>query len=132
MSFLNQHPRQGPDYTPGDWELDPIRFCNKQWAVTDYGIENVAGPYHYALPKKTLRGNLHHVGEKLWVDRQMFAEAYAKALEMHGADPRRTGRHAMAARPRASRERHGAACSPTMQPAPNPRNKRANQTHARR
>jgi hypothetical protein len=72
-----------PDYTPGHWELDPIHFYNKQWAVTDYGIENVAGPYHCGLPKEMLHTNalalLEHVGKKRWVDPGMFAQVYAKA-----------------------------------------------------
>lgn len=71
-------------------ELSPVLWRNAQWAVTEYGIENVCGRYHYYIGKSQLSPSwrwIEHVGAKTWVDPELFAEAYAKAIEIHGAKP---------------------------------------------
>lgn len=66
------------------WETDPVRWRNWQWAVTDYGIENVKGPYHYYIPKGSF-GDWwpDHMEAKNWVDAAAFNECFAKAKELH-------------------------------------------------
>ena len=83
---------RGRAYRPCDWELDRVRFQNRQWAVTDYGIENVRGPYHYYIAKADLkipmgspdRTWIDHMASKNWVDVGAFREAFSMALEIHG------------------------------------------------
>ncbi len=79
-------------YIPGDWDTDPIRYRNRQWAVTEYGLENVAGPYHYHIPGTDLRipmgGDgtwVDHMSAKNWVDIDAFEDAFRRALEIHGS-----------------------------------------------
>jgi hypothetical protein len=77
-------------YEPARWETDKVLFRNKQWAVTEYGIENIAGPYHYYIGKGQLhqimgvRGDWRdHMAEKNWVDAEAFNECFVKALDIH-------------------------------------------------
>jgi hypothetical protein len=71
-------------------------FQNKQWAVTDFGIERVPdeeSPFEYLLPREQLlkqdRDRLRfydwpiHMAEKTGVDIEWFLEAFTKALEFH-------------------------------------------------
>lgn len=80
-------------YKAGNWETDPIIWRSLQWAVTDHGIENVRGPYHYHIAKGDLKITMgtpgrtwvHHMASKNWVDAELFEEAYERALEIHGS-----------------------------------------------
>ena len=71
-------------------------FHNKQWEVTEYGLESCEPkvPYKYAieaarLGKKTTRGNQTlyewpvQLTEKSWVDIEAFIEAFKEALKLH-------------------------------------------------
>jgi hypothetical protein len=75
-----------------DWDTCAVLFRNATWAVTTYGIENVAGPYHYHIEKECLLqamgdgGWPAHMREKTWVDAADFAEVFAKALSLHGME----------------------------------------------
>jgi len=83
-------------YLPCEWDVDPIRYRNRQWAVTAYGIENIRGPYHYYIPKSDLKITMgspgrtwvDHMAEKNWVDVDAFSEAFNRALEIHGGTER--------------------------------------------
>lgn len=72
------------------WETDKILWRNRQWAVTSYGIENVAGPYHYYIDaNKITQAWLNwpeHMREKNWVDEEMFDECYTQAVKIHGKE----------------------------------------------
>ncbi len=80
-------------YKAGEWETDPILWRNLQWAVTEYGIENVRGPYHYHIAKSDFhipmgtpdRTWVHHMASKNWVDAELFEEAFQHALEIYGS-----------------------------------------------
>ena len=69
-------------------------FQNRQWKVTNYGVETrkPEAPYQFEakqLLETTDRGNglLYdwpvHLAEKSWVDIEAFIEVFAKALEIH-------------------------------------------------
>lgn len=74
---------------PREWEIDRVLFERGQWAVTEFGIENTCGPYHYALswsdisldiaPGKTW---VDHMARKNWVVADDFRRAhdYAKLM----------------------------------------------------
>lgn len=78
-------------YEKKTWETDAILFQNQQWAVTTYGLENIAGPYHYPIPKSDLEITMgaqgrtwcDHMAEKNWVDVDAFEEAFDVAMETH-------------------------------------------------
>jgi hypothetical protein len=73
-------------YRQGDWETDPVLWRNAQWAVTEYGIENVAGPYHYYIPGPNFEEWWpDHMSEKNWVDQGMFKDCYDRAARIHAA-----------------------------------------------
>ena len=78
-------------YNPGKWDTDPIKYRNRQWAVTEYGLENIAGPYHYYIPCTDLHIRMgadgtwvNHMSAKNWVDIDAFNEAFQRALEIFG------------------------------------------------
>jgi hypothetical protein len=81
-------------YRPATWETDKVLWRNAQWAVTTYGIENVAGPYHYCIEKRRIPerflshsgpiGWVEHMSQKTWVDADAFAEVFAQARQIHG------------------------------------------------
>jgi hypothetical protein len=93
LDFETNEPKKirSDAYDGGKWETDPVLFRNRQWAVTEYGIENVAGPYHYYISKDQLpwtmgaedRNWCHHMSEKTWVDDAAFDEVFEKAIEIH-------------------------------------------------
>lgn len=71
-----------------------ILYENKQWAVTDTGIEHLGG-WAYHIPKSTLLqgrgedlGQAYqqpiHVGCKTSVDMYLFLDAYYHAIILHG------------------------------------------------
>jgi hypothetical protein len=70
---------------PQNWETDPVKWRNWQWAVTSYGIENVKGPYHYYIGRGDLRADWwpSHMAAKNWVDGAAFRECFDKARELH-------------------------------------------------
>jgi hypothetical protein len=71
------------EYKPKTWETSPVVWANSQWAVTEYGIENVAGPYHYYIDKERIFLGDHwlmHMDGKNWVILPLFAEAYVRAV----------------------------------------------------
>jgi hypothetical protein len=80
-------------YLPRHWEVDPIYYQNRQWAVTRYGIENVAGPYHYYISKADFKKQMgsgeygwpHHMAGKNWVDQPAFLDAFERACERFGS-----------------------------------------------
>jgi hypothetical protein len=64
----------------------PDLFANRQWRVTDYGIESVHPPAPDYFVEKSRLSELdwpEHMAEKTWVDIEAFIEAYEKALELH-------------------------------------------------
>jgi hypothetical protein len=68
---------------PRRWETSPVIWANEQWAVTEYGMENVAGPYHYYINKDQIRLGDHwlsHMDGKNWVILPHFAEAHERAV----------------------------------------------------
>jgi hypothetical protein len=95
-SFMEIEPgrkfNQRRAYLPCEWDTDPIRYRNRQWAVTDYGIENIRGPYHYYIPKSDLKMRMgspdrtwvDHMAEKNWVDVEAFQDAFQRALKTFG------------------------------------------------
>jgi hypothetical protein len=79
-------------YREPTWTTDKTLYGGSQWAVTEYGIENLSGPYHYHIPKSDLRMRMGHAGtwvdhmaEKNWVDVDDFRDIYNRALEIHEA-----------------------------------------------
>jgi hypothetical protein len=77
-------------YEAANWETDKVLWRNAQWAVTTYGIENVAGPYHYFIEKERLSQIMgedgdwrDHMAQKTWVVSSQFNECFAKAKEIH-------------------------------------------------
>lgn len=66
---------------------DKTHYMGLQWAVTDYGIEQVDGPYH--IPMRDLGmdvgegGWVGHMAEKTWVDIEDFRRALDIALKVH-------------------------------------------------
>jgi hypothetical protein len=71
-----------------------VLFQNRQWAVTDYGVESVKPAPSYNFTAERLvetadygAGDLYswlvHMAEKTWVDIEAFIEAFTKALELH-------------------------------------------------
>jgi len=91
-----QHPRMWDDH---GGELDRILWRNRQWAVTDYGLENTLGPVHYHIPWSDVLARQgaafswpQHMAEKTWVDADMFRQAHDKALAMQ--QHRTGGEHA--------------------------------------
>lgn len=72
-------------YAEPHWATDRVLWRNSQWAVTDYGIENVAGPYHYAIEAIAITAAHRwpdHMAGKWWVDRLAFEECYAQAVSL--------------------------------------------------
>lgn len=72
-------------YKPARWTTDAIHYKNIQWAVTDFGIENVAGPYHYFIPFREIGVSidwLDHMAGKNWVDIEEFEDAYDYAVDL--------------------------------------------------
>lgn len=87
-----RHPLSDRAFEQAFWETGEVLWCNAQWAVTTYGIENVRGPYHYFIEAfliSDLRARGHggdwrnHMAEKNWVDVQMFEECFEHALRIH-------------------------------------------------
>ena len=72
-----------------NWDTDRVMFQNRQWAVTEFGLENIAGPYHYWISKADLfismgtpdRTWRDHMKSKNWVDEDQFNEAYDRAVK---------------------------------------------------
>jgi hypothetical protein len=77
-------------------ELAEVFWLGRQWAVTLYGLETIAEPYHYFLEARML-GSLRqgeraydsmvHMMEKDWLDVDDFLTAYLIALSFHGIRP---------------------------------------------
>lgn len=69
-------------------QLDPVISATGQWAITEYGVENVRGPYLYSIPWADIRTQpktfdwTEHMAEKNWVHVPSFEAVYAKAVEM--------------------------------------------------
>jgi hypothetical protein len=69
--------------------LHPMIWRGKQWAVTEFGIENLDGTY--VIEAKRLHENidrhswLAHMGEKTWVDTEDFATAWLVAIAVYGS-----------------------------------------------
>lgn len=77
-------------YDVGHWKTEAVLFKNRQWAVTEFGIENITGPEHYYIKKDLLpsageddRTLCQHMAGKSWVDDAAFEEAFDKAIEIH-------------------------------------------------
>ena len=75
--------------SPRTWETDRVLFEQGQWAVTEFGIENMFGPYHYALSwsdiSQDVAWNLtwvEHMAQKNWVIANDFKAAndYARQV----------------------------------------------------
>jgi hypothetical protein len=71
-----------------------VLFQNRQWSVTDYGLECVQRSWEYWIAARRLltttgsgHGTLYdwpvHLALKKWVDIEAFIEAFEKALELH-------------------------------------------------
>jgi hypothetical protein len=71
----------------------PVYYVGRQWAVTSYGIEQIADevgvkPY-YHIHASSLRqsmgegGWVGHMAGKRWVDTDDFSKAYEIALRVH-------------------------------------------------
>jgi hypothetical protein len=74
----------------GDELSRPVYFQNKQWAVTDYGIERADGTY--PIEAERLGEARHnsglpnwpiHMADKEWCDRDLFMDAFLRALVVH-------------------------------------------------
>ena len=74
--------------------MKAAKFENRQWKVTNYGIENVRGAPEYFFSADRLLemedrgpGMLYdwplHMAEKVWVDIDAFCEAFVHALKIH-------------------------------------------------
>lgn len=84
--------RNEPDprmYQEHGCELDPVLYETRQWSVTEFGIENHRGPWHYYIPWADIRptpkgahGWEQHMAEKTWVDTASFNDAFRMALKM--------------------------------------------------
>ncbi|WP_414461780.1 hypothetical protein [Hyphomicrobium sp. DY-1] len=72
-------------YGPMYWEIDRVIYKNRQWAVTSYGVENIAGPYHYFIEIERLDEDdwIEHMQGKKWVDIVEFSIVLGKAREIH-------------------------------------------------
>jgi len=77
-------------------EIDPVLYQNQQWSVTEFGIENHRGPYHYYIPWADIRptpegehGWEQHMAEKNWVDAAAFNDAFriANRMKISGYQP---------------------------------------------
>ena len=75
---------------PRTWEISRVLFEQGQWAVTEFGVENTFGPYHYALSWSDISQDIapgktwvDHMTQKNWVLSDDFkaAHAYAKRVE---------------------------------------------------
>ncbi len=72
-------------------DVSPILAQGQQWAVTEFGIENIRGPYHYFIPKEDLPKQLaeggymwpYHMSSKNWVLADDFDDIFQRALEIH-------------------------------------------------
>lgn len=80
-------------YEAKRWETDRVIFENRQWAVTSYGLENIAGPYHYHIAASDLRIPMgqgrtwcDHMEVKNWVDIDAFEEAFDRAVEIFNVE----------------------------------------------
>lgn len=76
-------------YREPRWQVGHAMYRNRQWAVTDYGIENICGPYHYCIAKSDLSAKMgshrtwiDHMSEKTWVDTEAFEAAFNRAREI--------------------------------------------------
>ena len=60
--------------------------CFGQWAVTEYGLENLSGPDSYEIDKAALHHAWwsEHMAEKNWVNRADFDAALDFAREHFG------------------------------------------------
>ena len=79
----------------GIMEVRLALYQNDQWAVTDWGLTSVkpSAPMEYEILAATLLdkgGSANkfydwpgHVGEKTWVDYDMFADAFREAIKHH-------------------------------------------------
>lgn len=62
-----------------------IIYATGQWAVTEFGIENVRGPCLYSIAWNDLipsRNWVDHMGCKNWVHMPSFEAVYKTAMEM--------------------------------------------------
>ena|SRR3974390_1478037 len=93
-----------------------VLWRNRDWAVTDYGLESLVPIFEYPIPKERLcelfPGASHisvwprHMAEKSWVQFDLFCSAYVKALEIHAPKDRdKIDLAASLARPEANRYR---------------------------
>lgn len=83
-------------YQEHGYELDPVLYQNRQWCVTEYGIENHRGACHYYIPWSDIRptpegehGWEQHMAEKTWVDTAAFNDAFriANRMKISGYQP---------------------------------------------
>ena len=68
-------------------------WANRDWAVTDDGLESRVPTVEYLIPKERLcelfpgTANISmwpaHMVQKCWVNFDLFCSAYEKALEIH-------------------------------------------------
>jgi hypothetical protein len=76
-------------------EVDMSIFKNRQWAVTDYGVETIEGQpseYHFEAKRLLETGKADRdefytwpvqLAEKTWVDIEAFSEVFIKAIDIH-------------------------------------------------
>ncbi len=92
-------PLVGVRLPPGEDRTMGEIFRNRQWRVTDHGLERVDGRYDIEagrLTETTIDGTIYdwpfRMAENAWLDYPAFVEAFAKALTIHkprcgAADP---------------------------------------------
>lgn len=79
-----------------DGQTSKLLYKNRQWAVTDYGVESLkSAPYYHFAKSRLLEstdfgsGEMYdwpiHMAEKTWVDFDAFVEVFLKAIEIHAA-----------------------------------------------
>lgn len=72
-------------FAKATWQTDAIHYRNSQWAVTSFGIENIAGPYHYYIPFREIGSSIdwvNHMAGKNWVEIDEFEDAYDYAIDL--------------------------------------------------
>lgn len=83
------------DLHEDDGKTSKLLYKNRQWAVTDYGVESLRSAPYYPFDKTRLlestdfgSGEMYdwpiHMAEKTWVDIEAFIEVFLKAIDLHG------------------------------------------------
>jgi hypothetical protein len=92
--FVREKFSMSDDLHEDDGQTSKLLYKNRQWAVTDYGVESLkSAPYYHFDKGRILEtgnrgGEMYdwplQMAEKTWVDIEAFIEIFQKAIDLHG------------------------------------------------